>query len=264
MGAKMSFRKISIVFACCIFCLYVGLILSLFYFFKGSLFVATLFSERTLFSIRLSLLVASMSTLCAVCFAIPASYALSRSDFRGKGLIDTILEFPMIVSPAALGAMLLIFFNNPAGRWMQDQGMQFVFAVPGIILAQFVTTVGVATRLIKAAMDEIPQRYEKVARTLGASSFQAFLSTTLPLSKRGILAAAILTWAKALGEFGATITIGGSMAFKTETIPIAIFMRLSSADIEGTVILIIILITMGLGMLYGVRLLVRKPPFSKT
>lgn len=257
----MSFRKLSIVFACGIFFLYVGLILSLFYFFKGSLFLATLFSERTLFSIRLSLSAATMSTLLSVGMAIPASYALSRSDFKGKGIIDTILEFPMIVSPAALGAMLLIFFNNPAGRWVQDQGLQFVFAVPGIILAQFVTTVGIATRLIKAALDEIPDRYEKVARTLGASSFKAFFTITLPLCQRGILAAAILTWAKALGEFGATITIAGSMAFRTETIPIAIFMRLSSADIEGTVALIIILITMGLGMLYGVRLLVRKPPY---
>lgn len=256
----MSFRKLSIVFAGCIFFLYVGLIFSLFYFFKGSLFLATLFSERTLFSIRLSLSVASIATLIAVFFAIPASYALSRSDFPGKAMIDTILEFPMIVSPAALGAMLLIFFNNPAGGWIQAQGVQFVFAVPGIILAQFVTTVGIATRLIKAAMDEIPQRYEKVARTLGASSFKAFFTITLPLSQRGILAAAILTWAKALGEFGATITLAGSMAFRTETIPIAIFMRLSSADIEGTVVLIIILITIGLGMLYGVRLLIRKPP----
>jgi molybdate transport system permease protein len=85
---------------------------------------------------------------------------------------------------------------------------------------------------------------------------------TLPLCKKGILAASVLTWAKAIGEFGATITIAGSMAMKTETLPIAIFMRLSTADIEGTVVLILILVTIGLTTLYGVRLLTKKGSVS--
>jgi molybdate transport system permease protein len=162
----------------------------------------------------------------------------------------------MIVSPVALGAMILIFFNTPAGLFVQEKGVQFVFTIYGIFLAQFITTVGIAIRLIKAAMDEIPPRYEEVARTLGASPAKAFFTVTLPLSKKGIVAASILTWAKALGEFGATITIAGSMAMKTETIPIAIFMRLANADIEGTVVLVLILIGIGLSVLYGVRLFV--------
>ena len=105
-------------------------------------------------------------------------------------------------------------------------------------------------------------RYEAVARTLGASPFQAFTTVTLPLSKRGIYAALILSWAKALGEFGATITIAGSMAMKTETLPIAIFMRLSSAEIEGSVILILILVSIGLSILYIVRLLSRGASYA--
>ena len=153
-------------------------------------------------------------------------------------------------------------FNNPVGIWIQESGIIFVFAVSGIILAQFITTAGIATRLIKAVMDEIPQRYEDVARSLGASPVKAFFTITIPLAKRGIIVSSILTWAKALGEFGATITIAGSMAMKTETLPIAIFMRLASADIEGTVVLILILISMGLGILYSVRLLMRKPPYA--
>lgn len=254
----MSFKKLSIFSAISVFILYAGLILSLFYFYRKGLFLETLLSERTLFSIRLSLYTASIATLFSVIIALPAAYALSRFDFKGRQMIDTILELPMVVSPAALGAMLLIFFNNPIGVWIQDKGFQFVFTLYGIVLAQFVTTAGIATRLIKAAMDEIPQRYEDVARSLGASPLRAFFTVTLPLSRKGIVAAAILTWAKALGEFGATITIAGSMAMKTETLPIAIFMRLSSADIEGTVVLILILVTIGLGTLYGVRLFSKK------
>ncbi|MFN3739883.1 MAG: ABC transporter permease subunit, partial [Thermodesulfovibrionales bacterium] len=144
----------------------------------------------------------------------------------------------------------------------QNNYAQFVFTAYGIILAQFITTAGIATRLIKAAMDEIPHRYEDVARSLGVSPFKAFLTVTLPLCKNGIIAASVLTWAKAIGEFGATITIAGSMAMKTETLPIAIFMRLAGADIEGTVVLILILLAIGLSTLYGVRLLTRKAILS--
>ncbi|MFN4131729.1 MAG: ABC transporter permease [Caldimicrobium sp.] len=254
----MTFKRLSIFFAALLFALYAGLVLSLFYFWKGSLFIETLFSERTLFSIKISLIAATLATFLSLVIAIPSAYALSRFDFKGKHLIDTMLELPMIVSPAALGAMLLIFFNNPLGEWIQRNYVQFVFTAYGIILAQFVTTAGIATRLIKAAMDEIPLRYESVARSLGASPFKVFLTITLPLSKNGILAAAILTWAKAMGEFGATITVAGSMAMKTETLPIAIYMRLSTADIEGTVVLIFILVAIGIATLYGVRLLTKK------
>ncbi|MFN3505670.1 MAG: ABC transporter permease [Caldimicrobium sp.] len=192
--------------------------------------------------------------------ALPSAYALSRFDFKGKYFIDTILELPMIVSPAALGAMILIFFNTPFGLWVQNNFVQFIFTPYGIILAQFITTAGIATRLIKAALDEIPQRYEEVACSLGTSPFIAFLTITLPLSRKGIIAASILTWAKAVGEFGATIMVAGTMAMKTETLPIAIFMKLSMADIEGTVVLIMILISLGITTLYSVRLLTRYSP----
>ena len=251
----MSFRSATTTAAFSIFALYAGLLLSLFYFWDSSRVAASILSERTFFSVKLSVAAATAATLLSLTLAVPAAYALSRFEFRGKVLIDTMLELPMIVSPAALGAMLLIFFNNPAGTWVQEHQAQFVFTTYGIVLAQFVTTLGVSTRLVKAAMDEIPSSYEDVARTLGASPLDAFCSVTLPLSKNGILAAAALTWAKALGEFGATITIGGSMAMKTETLPVAIFMRLATADIEGTVALILLLTTIGLALLFGARLL---------
>ncbi len=257
----MSFKKISIVTSFTIFLLYGIFISALFYFYKSSLFIETLLSPRTLFSVRLSITAASVATVLSILIGIPTAYALSRFSFKGKNIIDTILELPMIVSPAALGAMILIFFNTPVGRFVQEKTFQFVFAFAGIVLAQFITTAGIATRLIKATLDEIPQRYEDVARSLGATHLRAFLTVTLPMAKRGIIASIILTWAKALGEFGATITVAGSMAMKTETLPIAIFMRLASADVEGAVVLIVILIVIGLGILYIVRLLTNRRSF---
>lgn len=257
----MTFKRLTIAFSLMVFLLYGCLILSVFYFYKGSLFLETLFSQRTLFSLRLSVVMATGATALSVFFAIPSAYALSRFKFFGSQVIDTILELPMVVSPVALGALVLIFFNTPAGSLLQENGFQVVFTVYGILLAQFITTVGIATRLIKAAMDEIPARYEEVAKTLGASPAKAFLTITLPLSRRGIVASSILTWAKALGEFGATITVAGSMAMKTETLPIAIFMRLASADIEGTAVLVLILVGLGLGLLYGVRVLTGRQSY---
>lgn len=105
----------------------------------------------------------------------------------------------------------------------------------------------------------ISPRYEAVARSLGSSAWRAFWKVTLPLSFRGLISAMILCWAKAVGEFGATVTLAGTMAFKTETMPTAIFMALASADIQKTIILILILVGIGLTALYAVRLVEKRP-----
>lgn len=249
----MHFHRIAICAALAILSFYASLILSLGYFFDADRTFSIWLSSRTLFTIKLSLAAATLAATLAVSLAAPAAYALSRFEFRGRLATDTLLEFPIIVSPAALGAILLIFFNNPLGEWIQERLVTFVFAFSGIVLAQFVTVLGIATRLVKTAIDEIPTEYERVARTLGAGPFRAFATTTLPLAKRGLFAAFVLSWAKAMGEFGATITIAGTMAMRTETLPIAIYMRLSGADIEGTVALIVLLLAIGLGSLFLVR-----------
>ncbi len=254
----MNFKRFTIISALFILAFYGGLIASLAYFLNGKALWETFFSERTLFSIRLSITAATIASVLALIIAVPAAYALSRHSFRGRMIVDTILEFPIIVSPAALGAILLIFFNNPLGEWIQQYIMAFVFVFSGIVLAQFVTILGIATRLVKSTIDEIPTSYEQVARSLGATPARAFITISLPLARRGIFAAFILSWAKAMGEFGATIMVAGTMAMRTETLPVAIYMRLATADIKGTVVLIVCLLFFGLGALYGVRLVSSK------
>jgi molybdate transport system permease protein len=245
----MNLRRTTIIASLLVLALYGGLTVSLCWFLKLPILRDTLTSTRTLFSIRLSLIAATIAAFLAILLAIPAAYALSRYRFRLRELVDTILEFPIIVSPAALGAILLIFFSNPFGEWIQAHGMRFVFTFAGIVLAQFVTILGVAVRLLKTSFDEVPSELETVARSLGATPRHAFFTVTLPLARRGLLAAFILSWAKALGEFGATIMVAGTMAMRTETLPIAIYMRLASADIEGTVALILVLVVTGLAAL---------------
>lgn len=249
----MSIKKISIAFSVLTLLFYLTLIFSLMSFVSKDSFFEILFSERTMFSIKLSMTAAFVAVLLSFVIALPASYALSRYEFIGKKFIDLILEIPMIVSPAALGAILLLFFYNNLGTWIQQHLQQFVFTFYGVILAQFTTILGVTIRMIKSGFDEIPPRYENTARTLGASSFQAFCSVSLPLCSKSILSTLIFVWAKAVGEFGATIMLAGTMAMRTETLPIAIYMRLSVADIEGAVVLITILLTIGLLVLFVVR-----------
>ncbi len=254
----MNISKTTLVAAVALFLFYVLLIASLLHFLNGKDFFHVLLAPDILFSIRLSLAAATLATFCAMIIAIPAAYALSRVEFRGKNVIDTFLELPLIMSPVALGAALLIFFSTGPGTMIQEKGILFIFEFPGIILAQFATIAGLATRLIKGTLDEISPRYEAVARSLGVSAWGAFWKITFPLSFRGLMSAMILCWAKAVGEFGATVTLAGTMAYKTETMPTAIFMALASADLQKTVILILILVAIGLTALYAVRLIGKR------
>lgn len=245
----MTLRRITISFAIMLMLIFILLVSSLFFMVDTDRFSSLLGSKRVLFSISLSLKASLLATFIAIFSAIPAGYALSRYDFRGKTLVDTLLEVPLVVTPVALGAMLLIFFNTRAGTLLQDSLWSFVFEFSGIVLAQFLTTVGLAVRMIKNTFDDIPTRYEAVACSLGASSTRAFLSITLPMARNGILAATGLTFAKCIGEFGATAMIAGSMPMKTETLPISIFIRLGSADIEGMTIMILILLSVGISVI---------------
>jgi len=231
---------------------YAGLIAAALTFVEPGGLLSVLSSSRTWYSVRLSLGAATAASVLGLLCALPAGYALSRHRFRGRGWVETVLELPMVVSPAALGAMLLMAFSHPAGQWLQEHGVRFVFTVAGVVLAQFVTVLGMMVRLAKTAFDGVPVELETVARTLGASPARVFRTVTLPLARRA-WRLLVLGWAKALGEFGATIMIAGTMAMRTETLPIAVYLRLSAADLPGAAALIVLLVIAGLGALVCVR-----------
>jgi molybdate transport system permease protein len=233
--------------------LFVGIIVSLIAYTDWDTLISTLIAPEILFAIRLSLITATISTTCAMLAAIPVAYAISHVQFPGKSIVDTILDLPIVISPIALGAALLVFFNSPAGVAIENKLIRFVFEVPGIVLAQFTIVTALAIRLLKATFDSIDPRYEQVGRTLGCTKLAAFCTVTLPLAKNGLIAAAILTWARAIGEFGATVTIAGATKQKTETLPIAIFLNLATADVEKAVAVIFILIAISVVALILLR-----------
>ena len=185
--------------------------------------------------------------------AVPVAYAISRTHFFGKDVIDSLLDLPIVISPVALGAALLVFFNTPLGSAIDDNVIKFVFSVPGIVLAQITVISALAVRLLKSTFDSIDPRFEQVSRTLGCSKPEAFFRVTLPLARDRLIASSILTWARAVGEFGATVTLAGATAMKTETLPTAIYLSLASADVEKAIAVIFVLVIIAVAALLIIR-----------
>lgn len=234
---------------------FVIIIVSLLTYTDWKTFGSAIVSPDTLFAIKLSLVTATITTVLAVAIAIPVAYAISKNNFFGKSLVDSLLDLPIVISPIALGAALLVFFNTPLGANINNNVLRFVFSVPGIVLAQFTVVSALAVRLLKSTFDGIDLRYEQVARTLGYSKLEAFFKVIIPLARNGIIASGILTWARATGEFGATVMLAGATAMKTETLPISIFLNLSSANVGQAIALILILVVISLVALLLIRLI---------
>ncbi|MDP7081193.1 MAG: ABC transporter permease subunit [Candidatus Undinarchaeales archaeon] len=216
--------------------------------------MGTLLSAEVLYALKLSLFTASVSTALCIAVAIPAAYILSRSDFRGKAFVDSLLDLPIVVPPVALGAMLLLFFSTSLGKGIEAGTLALMFERPGIVVAQFTVITGLALRLLKNTFDLIDPGFEDLARTLGYTRFQAFAHVTLPLAQRGIFASIVLVWARAFGEYGATITFAGATTMKTETLPVAIYLNLATANVAATISIVLILIAVGFGVLACLRL----------
>ncbi len=205
------------------------------------------------FSIRLSLYTASIAAVIATLIGVPIAYFLTRHDFPGHSFIDTLLDLPVFLSPIALGAMLMIFFNTPLGRWIEGITGPVVFEVKGIIVAQFFVTIGLGIRLLKNTFEHIDRDYEDISRVLGASKLQTFRRVVLPLARRGIITSLLLVWARAVGEFGATVALAGATPMKTSTIPVGIYLSFGAADLHSATVYILLLIAVSLTVLFTTR-----------
>jgi len=206
--------------------------------------------DRIWFAVKLSAMTATLSTVAAMLFAVPAGYVLSRRRFYGKKVLEAVLLMPMVISPVAMGALLLIFFGTPPGRVIEKIAGGIVFETKGIVAAQLVMISGLAVTLVKTVFDYVGRNYEETARTLGSDETDAFIRVTFPVAWRGIATSAILVWARALGEFGATVTLAGATTYKTETLPVSIYLALASADIYQTGMLVLVSFAMAFGILF--------------
>ncbi|WP_061321260.1 ABC transporter permease [Clostridium botulinum] len=207
-------------------------------------------SEEVLFSIKLSLKTAIISTFICLIFSIPTSYILVRHEFKYKKLISSIIYLPMSLPHIVSGiALLLLFGKSSFGNFLYNKlNLDFIFTVKGIILAQVFVNLSFTIKILATSLEESNTRMEFIARTLGCNEFEAFRYITIPKLKKGTITAIIMTWSRALWEFGAVMMVAGSTRMKTEIIPTSIFLNMSTGDLDtaigvATILIIISLIS---------------------
>jgi len=193
------------------------------------------FSQPELNAIYLSLKVATIAILFALPVAIFIAWILSRKQFWGKQLLNGIVHLPLVLPPVVIGYLLLIVMakRGAIGQYLWEWfGFSFSFSWRGAVLASAVMAFPLMVRSIKQAFDAIDPKLEQAARTLGASPLKVFFTLNLPLSFSGVIAGAVLGFARSLGEFGATITFVSNIPNQTQTIPAALFTFIETPDGE--------------------------------
>jgi molybdate transport system permease protein len=176
-------------------------------------------------AVALSLRIATVATLVALPFGIAVAWLLAKKDFWGKALLDGLVHLPLVLPPVVTGYLLLIWFGRraPIGAFLEKFGIVFSFHWTGAALACGVMAFPLLVRAIRLSFEAIDRRLEDAASTLGAHPLWAFLTVTLPLALPGVIAGMVLCFAKALGEFGATITFVSNIPGETQTISAAIY-----------------------------------------
>jgi len=219
-------------------------------------------SPEIQYSIKLSLVSCTLTTLLSLWIAVPTGYLLSRHRFPGKRLIDAILDIPIVLPPLVIGLSLLILFQTPAGRAVQKI-VPVTYAIPSVILAQFAVACAFAVRTMLVTFDQISPRCEQVALTLGCNRGQAFWRVALPEARRGVLTAGTLAWARALGEFGPILVFSGATRMRTEVLPTTVFLELSIGNIEAAVAVSLIMIVAALLVLTVARVFGLRAPLER-
>ncbi|MBP7332113.1 MAG: Molybdenum transport system permease protein ModB [Firmicutes bacterium ADurb.Bin373] len=201
------------------------------------------FSEMDWHPVILSVRVAIIATIIVTCLGVPLTRFMARKEFYGKDFLEAAITLPMVLPPSVVGygLLMLIGKNGLFGRILADMGVTLVFTWYAAVIAATVVAFPLMYQSAKAAFMSVDLDFEKAARTLGASEVRIFFTVTLPLAWPGILAGLVLTFARALGEFGATLMVAGNIPGLTQTIPTAIYFAVESGkDVLARTLVVII------------------------
>ena len=219
-------------------------------------------SPEELEALQLSLKVSFWAVGISLPFGILTAWCLARLEFPGKVLIDAIIHVPLVVPPVVVGYMLLLLLgrNGALGSWLHDTlGITVGFSWQGAAVAAAVMAFPLMVRAIRLSLESVDRRMEQTARTLGAGPVDVFFSITLPLSGSGIVAGTILAFARALGEFGATITFVSSIPGETTTLPLALYSLAQIPGEEGGALrLMIISVTVAFTAMVAAEIIARR------
>ncbi|GEC06998.1 molybdate ABC transporter permease [Streptomyces spinoverrucosus] len=206
-------------------------------------------------ALRLSLVCATAATALSLILGVPLAWLLARTEFPGRGLVRALVTLPLVLPPVVGGVALLLALgrNGVVGQWLDAWfGITLPFTTTGVVIAETFVAMPFLVISVEGTLRAADPRYEEAAMTLGASRFTAFRRVTLPLIAPGIAAGAVLAWARALGEFGATITFAGNFPDRTQTMPLAVYLALQN-DPAAAIALSLVLLTVSITVLAALR-----------
>lgn len=195
-------------------------------------FKDALTSPEVLFSLRMSVVTSTVSTALCMILALPTAYALSRTNMPFKRAAEILMELTLSLPYILLGFALLIIFSSPFGKALRDMGLAVVFEPTGIVFAQLIVNLPFAIRMVRTAFSDVNPRMEFVAKTLGAMPGDVFRTIILPQCRGSLVSTLVLTWARGMGEFGATLMLVGVTRMKTETLPGSIYLSISTGNTD--------------------------------
>ncbi|OLE27551.1 MAG: molybdenum ABC transporter permease subunit [Actinobacteria bacterium 13_1_20CM_3_71_11] len=207
-------------------------------------------------ALRLSLQCATLATLVCVVLGVPLAWLLARVEFSGRRVVRALVTVPLVLPPVVGGVALLLVFGRRGllGGWLDSTfGITLPFTTAGVVLAEAFVAMPFLVIAVEGALRGADTRYEEAAATLGAGRWTTFTHVTLPLVAPGIAAGAVLCWARALGEFGATITFAGNYPGITQTMPLAVYTSLEAGDLSGAMVLSLILLIVSVAILAALR-----------
>jgi molybdate transport system permease protein len=216
---------------------------------------SALIAPETATALGLSLFCSITATAVALVLGIPLALVLSRTTGMLRGVLRALTTLPMVLPPVVGGVALLLALGRRGllgGLLYQAFGIQIPFTTAAAVIAETFVAMPFLVIAVEGGLRSLDQRYEEAARALGANSWRVFVRVTLPLLRPAIFAGAVLCWARALGEFGATITFAGNLPGRTQTVPLAVYVALETRP-EGAIVLSLVLLVVSLAILVGLR-----------
>ncbi|MFI5838017.1 ABC transporter permease [Micromonospora sp. NPDC051300] len=207
-------------------------------------------------ALRLSLQTATAATAVCLLLGVPLAWLLARARFPGRRLVRALVTVPLVLPPVVGGVALLLVFGRRGllGEWLDGTfGFTLPFTTTGVVVAEAFVAMPFLVIAVEGALRGADARYEEAAATLGAGRWTTFTHVTLPLVAPGVAAGAVLCWARALGEFGATITFAGNYPGVTQTMPLAVYQTIEGGDLDGAVVLSLVLLIVSVAILAGLR-----------
>jgi molybdate transport system permease protein len=206
-------------------------------------------------ALRLSLQTATLATVLCLLLGVPLAWLLARVEFPGRRVVRALVTVPLVLPPVVGGVALLLVFGRRGllGAWLDTTfGVTLPFTTAGVVLAEAFIAMPFLVIAVEGALRGADTRYEEAAATLGAGRWTTFTHVTLPLVAPGVIAGAVLCWARALGEFGATITFAGNFPGRTQTMPLAVYLVLET-DLDAAIVLSVVLLAVSVTILAALR-----------